>query len=370
MSAALKIFLSLITSNKGRKIIGIILCILISPLLVVSMFLSGLSGGALEHNKATINAVFNDLPISENAPQEFKNQVDEMIIAFQKVDNEIGEMTKKLEDGKTLNAQYIKSILFAEKFGDENFKVFTFDAREYIKQTVDLEERKIIIEDDPSTEEDESSVTTIEVAIPVDRKTLHDRSSSFLSVIIDSKEEEKILQVYTLLGNIIEGESGKLEGGGSADALVKSLLPESMKKEFVGGSYGSPFEDGWRDKVTSEFGRRDPITLPDGTVTSVGHSGMDLGAPHGTPVLAINDGGVVAVKHTSAGLGIYCIVDHGGGNISVYGHNSRILVSVGDRVVKGQVIAEVGKSGYATGNHLHLQLYLNGNLSNPRNVLE
>lgn len=184
------------------------------------------------------------------------------------------------------------------------------------------------------------------------------------------KEEEKILQVYTLLGNIIEDESGKLETGGSADALVKSLLPESMKKEFVGGSYGSPFADGWKDKVTSEFGRRDPITLPDGTVTSVGHSGMDLGAPHGTQVLAINDGEVVAVKHTSVGLGIYCIIDHGGGNISVYGHNSRILVSVGDKVIKGQAIAEVGKSGYATGNHLHLQLYLSGCLENPRDVLE
>ncbi|MEG0727921.1 MAG: hypothetical protein RR422_09795, partial [Erysipelothrix sp.] len=204
MGAAIKIFISLVTSKKGRKVLVAILIIVISPLLLISMFLTGFSGGALEHNKATINTVFNDLNVSENAPPEFTNQVNEMKLAFQKVNNEIGEMTKKLDSGQELDDDYIKSILFAEKFGDENFKASNFDAKEYIKQTVDIEEREVIIEDDPSTKEDESSVTTIEVAIPVSREILHERSSNILNVTIDEVEEEKILQVYTLLGNIIE----------------------------------------------------------------------------------------------------------------------------------------------------------------------
>lgn len=370
MNIVVKVLLSLALSEKGRKVIAGTLVLVVSPLVLISMFIGGFGGSALEHNKQTINTVFNDLTLDENIPEEFKNQVNEMKLAFKKIDDEIAEITSKLDDGQSLDEQYIKSILFAEKFGDESFNADSFDSGAYILETINIEIRETIIEDDPVTEEDEYQVISKEVAVPVDRQTLHERSSSFLSVVIDRVEEEKIMQVYTLLGNIIEEEDIKLEGGGSADALVKILLPNSYKKEFVGGSFGSPFADGWRNKVTSEYGNRSPITLPDGTITSTAHTGMDMGAPHGTSVLSINDGVVVAVKHTSVGLGIYCIVDHGGGTLSVYGHNSKILVSLGEGVIKGQAIAEVGKSGYATGNHLHLQIYQNGKLINPRNILE
>ena len=112
--------------------------------------------------------------------------------------------------------------------------------------------------------------------------------------------------------------------------------------------------------ITSEFGRRDPIILDDGTVTNEIHTGTDLGSPYGTAISVVGEGEVVAVRNTKIGLGLYCVIDHGGGIFSVYGHTSAILVNEGDKVSKGQMIARVGSSGYSTGPHLHLEMIDNG----------
>jgi murein DD-endopeptidase MepM/ murein hydrolase activator NlpD len=117
--------------------------------------------------------------------------------------------------------------------------------------------------------------------------------------------------------------------------------------------------------VTSAFGsRKDPFTGQ----TSF-HSGVDVGADEGSPIVAAGDG-VVKKAGLYGGYGNEVEVDHGDGRSTVYAHASALLVQVGDRVQKGQVIARVGHTGRATGPHLHLELRQDGKAVDPASALK
>jgi len=113
-------------------------------------------------------------------------------------------------------------------------------------------------------------------------------------------------------------------------------------------------------RLTSGFGyRRSPFGR-----RSEFHEGVDLAAPRGTPVRVVADGVVVFAGY-KPGLGRTVVVDHGNGVETVYGHHSRLLVSAGQRVSAGEVIAAVGDSGRSTGDHLHFELRFNGKAVDP-----
>ncbi|NUT07394.1 MAG: M23 family metallopeptidase [Hamadaea sp.] len=98
------------------------------------------------------------------------------------------------------------------------------------------------------------------------------------------------------------------------------------------------------------------------------HAGVDLAADGGTPIYAAADG-VVSYAGWAGGYGNYTCVRHGrsGGKTmsTCYGHQSRILVSDGQRVRQGQLIGRVGTTGASTGNHLHFEVRLDGRPVNP-----
>lgn len=98
------------------------------------------------------------------------------------------------------------------------------------------------------------------------------------------------------------------------------------------------------------------------------HSGLDLACPYGTSIKA-SDGGTVIFAGYSGNYGYLVKIDHGNGFVSYYGHCSSLLVSAGDKVYQGQVIAKVGSTGRATGNHCHFELRLNGSTVNPLKYL-
>jgi murein DD-endopeptidase MepM/ murein hydrolase activator NlpD len=98
------------------------------------------------------------------------------------------------------------------------------------------------------------------------------------------------------------------------------------------------------------------------------HNGIDLAAPTGTKIRA-SDGGTVIFAAYNGELG-YCVeIDHGGNLTTVYGHCSKIHVSVGDKVYQGQHIADVGNTGRSTGSHLHFEIRVLGVAKNPFNYL-
>lgn len=97
------------------------------------------------------------------------------------------------------------------------------------------------------------------------------------------------------------------------------------------------------------------------------HSGMDFGAPYGSPIYAVADG-TVQMAGYNGGYGRFVRLQHGGDLGSGYGHMSRIAVSSGQRVRRGQVIGYVGSTGLSTGPHLHYELYRSGRPVNPASV--
>ena len=99
-----------------------------------------------------------------------------------------------------------------------------------------------------------------------------------------------------------------------------------------------------------------------------GHKGNDYAAPVGTPTYAADDG-TVTIAGWSDSAGNWVVIDHGNGLVTKYMHHSRIVVSQGQTVKKGQKIGEVGNTGQSTGPHLHFQVELNGVAVNPDDYL-
>lgn len=98
------------------------------------------------------------------------------------------------------------------------------------------------------------------------------------------------------------------------------------------------------------------------------HLGIDIGAPNGTPISAIASGKVIYAGWMR-GYGKVTKIAHGGGYVSLYAHQSKILVKVGQRVKAHQIIGKVGSTGRSTGHHLHLGVYKRGKAINPFRVL-
>ena len=95
------------------------------------------------------------------------------------------------------------------------------------------------------------------------------------------------------------------------------------------------------------------------------HSGEDVGAPSGTPILAA-DGGTVIMAGINGGYGNCVMVNHGGGRVTLYAHMSAFAVSYGQKVSQGQVLGYVGSTGLSTGPHLHYEVRVNGATTDPK----
>ena len=157
------------------------------------------------------------------------------------------------------------------------------------------------------------------------------------------------------VGNEIDRQRERL-------VALESLLLYRRVSQAVTPS-GWPVEGGgW---VSSGFGPRvDPFTGD-----SSFHDGLDIAARYGSPILAVADG-VVTFAGADAGYGNLIEVTHESGLVTRYAHASAILSKVGDRVRKGQEIAQVGSTGRSTGPHVHFMVVRDGHPVNPASYLQ
>ncbi len=133
---------------------------------------------------------------------------------------------------------------------------------------------------------------------------------------------------------------------------------------YTGGKFAWPAPSGTR--ITSPFGyRTHPISGKKGSL----HRGIDIATAYGTNIVAGEAGKVIVAKYNGS-YGRYVVIDHGNGYTTLYAHNSQLLVSVGQTVSRGQVIAKAGSTGNSTGPHCHFEVSYNGNLQNPLNYLK
>ena len=99
------------------------------------------------------------------------------------------------------------------------------------------------------------------------------------------------------------------------------------------------------------------------------HDGIDIPAPRGTPIVAVDNGVVVHSDDTIRGYGNMIVLAHGEDIFTVYAHNRKNLVSKGDKVRRGEVIGHVGNTGRSTGPHLHFEIRVKNKVRNPAQFL-
>ena len=168
-------------------------------------------------------------------------------------------------------------------------------------------------------------------------------------------EAEVIVEMYM--------ENGKLIG---EKVLEQSVITEPVNQIVYQGTKPAPPKIGTgtyknptsRGYITSKFGPR-----------SLGyHTGIDIGIPSRTEVYAA-DGGIVTYSGYKGTYGKLIIINHGANKETRYAHNSSLIVSSGEKVFKGQLIALSGSTGRSTGPHLHFEIRVNNNPINPINYV-
>lgn len=164
----------------------------------------------------------------------------------------------------------------------------------------------------------------------------------------------------------------------SVDQAVSSLYVEKKKVQVAKvtsrsssgrytpttggtGKIASSFIEPVSGKITSRFNSRS-------SVRSGAHTGLDIATSYGTPIKAAASG-TVTYAGNKGSYGKCIIVSHGDGTETWYAHCSSLVASVGQKVSQGQVIAKVGSTGNSTGNHLHLEIRINGTPVNPQKYL-
>lgn len=151
---------------------------------------------------------------------------------------------------------------------------------------------------------------------------------------------------------------------------LEEIIRQKARKEYMGdlpeGSFLWPAPGNY--KITSHYGPR----------SINNHKGIDIGASKGDEITAANSGVVLEVYNgcthnygkdgscgCGGGFGNYCIIDHGGGYTTLYGHATKIIVSEGQSVNTGDVIGYVGSTGWSTGYHLHFEVRVDGERKDP-----
>jgi murein DD-endopeptidase MepM/ murein hydrolase activator NlpD len=146
----------------------------------------------------------------------------------------------------------------------------------------------------------------------------------------------------------------------SLSSLEAKILQQGVLKDMLPN--GTPVSAAYN---SSSYGWRiDPFTG-----YKAFHEGLDFPANTGTPIRAAADG-IVSEADQTSDYGNIVKIEHGSGLETRYAHASKLLVHVGERVVKGQVVAEVGSTGRSTGPHLHYEIRLNGEALDPRRYLQ
>jgi murein DD-endopeptidase MepM/ murein hydrolase activator NlpD len=147
--------------------------------------------------------------------------------------------------------------------------------------------------------------------------------------------------------------------------IAKMAAELARQSKYVGGKYLWPVPGKDSSDISSPYGnRKNPITHKYSL-----HTGIDIAAPKGTPVVAANNGKII-ISGWNTAYGNYIVISHGGGQTTLYGHMSKLLVKKGEEVKRGDKIGLVGSTGWSTGPHLHFEISINGKTVNPMNYFK
>ncbi len=336
-AAAAKIAATVLSNESLRKGVGWIIAAVLSPLILIIVLICCLVSGTADHNNTAVDLSFNGGVISGNIPEEYRGHIEDIRGSFALLDGAIATVSADLPDGESLDSIRIKAIFFALYFGAESPSLI--DHLRFAGCFVETEDG-----------------TSKAAALP----TVYENIAAVMGGSIGYEDQANASEIYY---RVLYGKPAPTYGQ-EFDEWSNGLPLSSAP--FIGADgFCSPLGEGWRSMVTSEFGyRKDPFTGQ-----TKGHGGLDLGAGKGTSIRAVLPGTVYVVRYSTSGYGYHVMVDHGGGFVTLYAHCSKILVTEGQAVDAGAVIAEVGSTGRSTGNHLHFEVRIGGEKQNPRSYL-
>lgn len=302
--------------------------------------------------------------------------LEEKIIALEeeiaRKEKEIEGLEEKIDDNYDLfkrrmramymseNSSMISLVLSSQSIGD------FLTTSEYLRRVAQHDQD--ILDDLRQTLED---VEAAKAAVEADREEL-DASREELERLksqLNQKYDSTVAQIQSIdqmekefLADIAAKQKEMKETQEEIDRIYASMEESG---EFVGGTFMLPVPG--YSYISSYYGWRF-----NGTDF---HTGVDFTGANvnGKSVVASNTGTVSFIKTTyvpGVGYGKYIIVDHGGGYSTLYAHLSSINVSVGQEVRKGENIANVGSTGWSTGPHLHFEVRVNGQHTNPLPYLQ
>lgn len=262
----------------------------------------------------------------------------------------LGQRLKVINDNYSMG--YIKVILSSTSLSDFFNNIFI--VQEVVEQDKkilkELDENKIEIEDkEQSLNDKKAEQEDLQEILEQNNETVQADKSELEALKRELESEEEDLQ-------------NELERIAAENAAQNAEQNQSNADDSLSGqviSSGSWPVPGY-SRISSPYGYRTHPVLN----TQKMHTGIDIPAPTGTPVVSV-DGGRVIYSGVQGSYGNTVMVDHGNGKVSLYAHNSQLLVSVGQTVQKGQAIAKIGSTGMSTGPHLHFEIRINGKHTNP-----
>ncbi len=344
-----------LTDERLRKTIVWTIGFILSPIILIAVLICSLLSGTAAHNSAVVGLCFESGIISGNVPENYRGYIEDMRYSFTLLDGTIVSVNGEMEDGDSLDSTRIKAIFYALFFGADSSS--RLQHKQFVDCFVTYEKRtRTITHEDRITSEESYTVAVPIKELPV----VYANISSAMGIKVTHENQINATEIYH---HVLYGRSAPTYGQEFdewSNELPLSDIP------FIGvDGFCSPLGENWRSMVTSEFGYRiDPFTG-----RGAGHGGIDLGAAKGTAIRSVLDGTVYVVRYSATGYGYHVMVDHGGGFVTVYAHCSKIMVSEGEQVKVGDKIAEVGRTGRSTGNHLHFEIRIDGEKQNPRKYL-
>lgn len=341
-----KAAVTILSDKKHKKRVGWIIGIILSPFILIIVILCGLLSGGANLNKSSVDIVFNDSAIPENAPDEYTAGIEKMSNNFNTLNEIISSVNAKTENEESLDSIRVKAIFYALYFAED-----CTDYTKFVDCFVTYEQRTKTISNPDGT----TSQVTYTVALPIkELSQIYENIASVMGIDITCADKANATEIYYRI--IYRGPAPTY--GDEFDDFTNG--------PFIGADgFCCPIGENWRNVVTSEFGYRlDPITGEQKF-----HGGIDLGMPKGTPIHCALDGTVMLVRYSTTGYGYHIMVDHGGEVVTLYAHCCEIDVTEGQKVKAGQEIAKVGTTGRSTGNHLHFEVRVNGEKQNPRDYL-
>lgn len=316
----------------------------------------------------------------QNEINEYQRQIDEKAAMITKSEQEITKLSYEL---KSQNASYNARAKNLIKKGDASYTEIILNSKsidDFLTRSSVL--KRVAKYDSERMAEIEDSMEEVEVLkdnLLVQKQEVIDLKAQqdAKKVELDGYRAESQRIIDDLQGQIEEFEE-QYELAKQAEAAARAEIARLIQQEQSNQSSSSagasttpkivPSSGGkfqWPSTttrlVTSPYGYRiHPVTGK-----SRFHSGIDIGAAYGTDIVAAESGTVIVSGYNTGGYGNYVVISHGGGYSTLYAHCSSLLVSRGQQVSRGQVIAKCGSTGMSTGPHIHYEVQVNGKTTDP-----